>query len=125
MLVTHIELERARILEHVEDLSEGQVRRAMSHKFRQINRFLELVNDVVPHLPEGRPIRVVCDYCRSEHNYRGGPAMGNPLGAGGASLGRGDRAAGTQSIQELVEVGDCVVLDGSSLARYEMVSPAV
>lgn len=39
--------------------SEGQVRRAMSHKFRQINRFLELVNDVVPHLPEGRPVRVV------------------------------------------------------------------
>ena len=23
----------------------------------------------------GRPIRVVCDYCRSEHNYRGGPRM--------------------------------------------------
>jgi hypothetical protein len=21
----------------------------------------------------GRPLRVVCDYCRSEHNYRGGP----------------------------------------------------
>jgi hypothetical protein len=25
----------------------------------------------------GRPIRVVCDYCRSEHNYRGGPAAGS------------------------------------------------
>jgi hypothetical protein len=23
----------------------------------------------------GRPIRVACDYCRSEHNYRGGPAL--------------------------------------------------
>jgi hypothetical protein len=23
----------------------------------------------------GRPIRVVCDYCRSEHNYRGGPRV--------------------------------------------------
>jgi hypothetical protein len=23
----------------------------------------------------GRPIRVVCGYCRSEHNYRGGPRM--------------------------------------------------
>jgi hypothetical protein len=25
--------------------------------------------------PDGRPIRVVCDYCRSEHNYRGGPRI--------------------------------------------------
>lgn len=23
----------------------------------------------------GQPIRVVCDYCRSEHNYRGGPRV--------------------------------------------------
>ena len=25
--------------------------------------------------PDGVPIRVVCDYCRSEHNYRGGPRI--------------------------------------------------
>ena len=25
--------------------------------------------------PAGRPIRVVCGYCRSEHNYRGGPRI--------------------------------------------------
>jgi hypothetical protein len=25
--------------------------------------------------PGGLPIRVVCDYCRSEHNYRGGPRI--------------------------------------------------
>lgn len=37
----------------------GQVRRAMYHKFRQINRFLELVEDVVPALPEDREVRVV------------------------------------------------------------------
>ena len=24
---------------------------------------------------DGQPIRVVCDYCRSEHNYRGGPRI--------------------------------------------------
>jgi hypothetical protein len=24
----------------------------------------------------GRPIRVMCDYCRSEHNFRGGPRIG-------------------------------------------------
>ena len=25
---------------------------------------------------DGRPIRVDCDYCHSEHNYRGGPRLG-------------------------------------------------
>ena len=29
---------------------------------------------------QGRPIRVVCGYCRSEHNYRGGPRV-EPSGA--------------------------------------------
>jgi hypothetical protein len=24
---------------------------------------------------DGRPIRVICEYCRSEHNYRGGPRL--------------------------------------------------
>src|SRR6516162_6640516 len=24
---------------------------------------------------EGRPLRVVCGFCRSEHNYRGGPRL--------------------------------------------------
>lgn len=26
----------------------------------------------------GHPLRVICDYCRSEHNYRGGPADARP-----------------------------------------------
>jgi hypothetical protein len=33
---------------------------------------------------EGRPIRVVCDYCRSEHNYRGGPRI--DVSGGAASV---------------------------------------
>lgn len=37
----------------------GQVRATMSAKFRQINRYLEFVDDVVDLLPQDRPIRVV------------------------------------------------------------------
>lgn len=39
--------------------SAGQVRARMVHKFHQINRFLELVNDIVPNLPPEGPLRVV------------------------------------------------------------------
>jgi len=28
----------------------------------------------------GQPIRVTCEYCRSEHNYRGGPRTDPPVG---------------------------------------------
>jgi hypothetical protein len=41
---------------------------------------------------EGIPIRVACGYCRSEHNYRGGPRVGQPgapPGPAGRSRGRG------------------------------------
>ncbi len=33
------------------------------------------LHTVVAADPSGHPIRVVCDYCRSEHNYRGRPSM--------------------------------------------------
>jgi hypothetical protein len=33
----------------------------------------------------GRPLRVVCDYCRSEHNYRGGPRLETASGAAPAA----------------------------------------
>ncbi len=39
--------------------ADGRVRASMSHKFHQINRFLELVNDIVPHLPAEGELRVV------------------------------------------------------------------
>jgi hypothetical protein len=33
------------------------------------------MHTVVAADPEGVPIRVVCGYCQSEHNYRGGPRV--------------------------------------------------
>jgi hypothetical protein len=33
------------------------------------------MHTVVAADASGRPLRVVCDYCRSEHNYRGGPRL--------------------------------------------------
>jgi hypothetical protein len=38
------------------------------------------LHTVVAADPSGHPLRVVCDYCRSEHNYRGGPRLTSPGG---------------------------------------------
>jgi hypothetical protein len=34
----------------------------------------------------GQPLRVSCDYCDSQHNYRGGPRLGAPDTAPGSSV---------------------------------------
>ena len=39
---------------------------------------------------DGRPIRVACGYCRSEHNYRGGPRVGLVPGSSRAPDAIGD-----------------------------------
>jgi SAM-dependent methyltransferase len=40
-------------------LPGGQIRSAMYHKFRQINRYLEFVNDLLPHVPAEGTLNVV------------------------------------------------------------------
>ena len=37
----------------------GRVKASRQKKFRQINRYLDIVNDIVAHLPTDRPVRVV------------------------------------------------------------------
>ncbi len=37
----------------------GHVKASRQKKFRQINRYLDIVNDIVAHLPTDRPVRVV------------------------------------------------------------------
>ena len=39
---------------------------------------LDRMHTVVVSDQDGRPIRVSCGYCGSEHNYRGGPASARP-----------------------------------------------
>ncbi|MEZ5288857.1 MAG: hypothetical protein R2712_29465, partial [Vicinamibacterales bacterium] len=41
-----------------------------------------------------QPIRVRCDYCGSEHNYRGGPRHARPAGAASSLERAGDGDAG-------------------------------
>ena len=43
--------------------AEGKIVRSRYDKFRQINRFLEFIEDVLPALPTGRPIRIIYFGC--------------------------------------------------------------
>ena len=45
---------------------------------------LDRMHTVVAADPAGTPIRVVCGYCRSEHNYRGGPRVETAPGGSNA-----------------------------------------
>ncbi|SRR6266567_7176790 len=52
---------------------------------------LDRMHTVVAAGADGRPIRVSCGYCGSEHNYRGGPASARPQSP--ASFGEAGSAA--------------------------------
>jgi hypothetical protein len=55
------------------------------------------LHTVVAADASGHPIRVVCDYCRSEHNYRGGPRLAVP---GATASGAGGREAASRTIPD-------------------------
>jgi hypothetical protein len=56
---------------------------------------MDRMHTVIAADPDGRPLRVVCGYCDSEHNFRGGPRIGtdDPPARPAASGGAGVRAA--------------------------------
>jgi len=60
---------------------------------------LDRMHTVVVADPDGRPLRVSCGYCGSEHNYRGGPSAAGRLASDTAPKprsdegGRGDAAS--------------------------------
>ncbi|WJY27109.1 class I SAM-dependent methyltransferase [Sporosarcina trichiuri] len=39
--------------------ADGQVKKQKHDKFRQINRFIEFIDDALTHLPTGRPVRIL------------------------------------------------------------------
>ena len=53
--------------------------------------------------PEAQPLRVKCDYCGSEHNYRGGPRSGPPPAAVALAAGAGV-AAGAKMDHRVIQM---------------------
>jgi hypothetical protein len=56
------------------------------------------MHTVVAADPDGQPLRVVCGFCRSEHNYRGGPRIEGP-----ASRATAPAASSRSAIREASE----------------------
>ena len=45
--------------------AEGKIVRTKYDKYRQINRFLEFIEDILPHLPQDREITILDFGCGS------------------------------------------------------------
>jgi hypothetical protein len=65
---------------------------------------VDRMHTVVAADANGAPLRVICDYCRSEHNYRGGPRVDAAVAAGsyGAQTQRAPRTPATADAFPLV-----------------------
>ena len=46
------------------------------------------IHTIVVVDPEGRPLRVACGYCHSDHNFRGGPRVGTSSAAASPATAR-------------------------------------
>jgi hypothetical protein len=78
---------------------------------------MDRMHTVIASDTEGRPLRVVCGYCDSEHNFRGGPRIGAddpsepPAGPAGARAPRTEHERGVLPIvSERERVGPAMTL---------------
>lgn len=83
---------------------------------KQVRRHTVMVAD-----GEGRPARVVCDYCGSQHDYRGGGARTGPASGGAAPPPRAGRDP-LPFVSERERSGPPMSLDvpGGSIADFEL-----
>ena len=69
---------------------------------------MDRMHTVIASDNEGRPLRVVCGYCDSEHNFRGGPRLGAedrgepPAGPAAARAPRADRTERDRDVLPIV-----------------------
>jgi hypothetical protein len=59
---------------------------------------MDRMHTVIAADPAGRPLRVACGYCRSQHNYRGGPRVATSATPGPSSAVREGRSSPAVSI---------------------------
>ena len=57
---------------------------------------MDRMHTVIASDSEGRPLRVVCGYCDSEHNFRGGPRIGTDDRSAPPAAARAPRPARTE-----------------------------
>ena len=68
---------------------------------------MDRMHTVIASDTEGRPLRVVCGYCDSEHNFRGGPRIGtgdHREAPGGAAAVRTPRPARTDRERDVLPI---------------------